>query len=287
VLREVWELIKKPFRRIGRARFEIVNAQNDEIETAGHDRASEGARTLCPRRLGPQTSIDFGLPQKIYCNSAGRCWHNGRVMTYLLPPLNPLRAFEAAARHLSFRLAAHELHVTPGAVGQQVKALEDRLGVHLFERLHKQLILTPVGQEYVAAVQKGFYRIADATERLKPRGVAAVLSLGVYARFDLARLRPDRFRTTHPTIGLRIMEPAGLPELIDGKVDVLIGRSLGHHPGYRSERLEGGSGVADYLICPEGTAGCPEIESLRAWLKDIDTAGLVRHFPRAAARRSG
>jgi LysR family transcriptional regulator, glycine cleavage system transcriptional activator len=60
-------------------------------------------------------------------------------MTYLLPPLNPLRAFEAAGRHLSFTLAARELHVTPGAVGQQVKVLEDRLGVRLFERLHKQL----------------------------------------------------------------------------------------------------------------------------------------------------
>ena len=68
-------------------------------------------------------------------------------MTYLLPPLNALRAFEAAARHLSFKLAARELHVTPGAVGQQVKVLEERLGVQLFERLHKQLILTPVGQE--------------------------------------------------------------------------------------------------------------------------------------------
>ena len=58
-------------------------------------------------------------------------------MTYVLPPLNALRAFEAAARHLSFKLAAQELHVTPGAIGQQVKALENRLGVQLFERLHK------------------------------------------------------------------------------------------------------------------------------------------------------
>src|SRR4029077_4814681 len=106
-----------------------------------------------------------------------------------------------------------------------------------FERLHKQLVLTRAGQEYVTAVQKGFYRIADATERLKPQGVAAVLSLGVYARFDLARLRPDRFRAAHPTIGLRIMEPAGLHELVEGKVDVLIARHLSDHPGYRGERL--------------------------------------------------
>src|SRR5258708_37463079 len=63
-------------------------------------------------------------------------------MTYLLPPLNALRAFEAAARHLSFKLAAHELHVTAGAVSQLVKGLEQRLGRRLFERLHRQLILT-------------------------------------------------------------------------------------------------------------------------------------------------
>lgn len=184
-------------------------------------------------------------------------------MTYLLPPLNPLRAFEAAARHLSFKLAAHELHVTPGAVGQQVKALEERLGVRLLERRHKQLMLTPAGQEYAAAVQKGFYRIADATERLKPRGVAAVLSVGVYPRFDFARLRPDDFRAAHPTIGLRIMEPAGLPELIEGKVSVLIDRRPGDHSGYRCEPIETGLATGDYLICPEGTAKCPEIEIAR------------------------
>jgi len=191
-------------------------------------------------------------------------------MTYLLPPLNPLRAFEAAARHLSFTFAARELHVTPGAVGQQVKALEARIGVRLFERLHKQLILTPAGKEYLVAVQKGFCLIGNATERLKPQGVAIVLSLGVYARFDLARFRPSRFRAAHPTIGLRIMEPAGLHELTAGKVDLLIDRSGGRYPGYRCEHL--GDRVGDYLICPEGTAHCPEIESLRAWLNDLDRA---------------
>jgi LysR family glycine cleavage system transcriptional activator len=92
-------------------------------------------------------SIGLGARQKIYCKFADRCCDNDWAMTYLLPPLNPLRAFEAAARHLSFRLTAHELHVTPGAVGQQVRALEDRLGVRLFERLYKQLMLTPAGRD--------------------------------------------------------------------------------------------------------------------------------------------
>ena len=187
------------------------------------------------------------------------------MATFLLPPLNPLHArSEAAARHLSFKLAAHELHVTQGAVSQQVKTLEDRLGVRLFERLHRQLMLTSAGRDYAASVRGGLARIADATARLQPPGVAVVLVLGVHARFDLGRgLAPDRFRAANPTIGLRIVEPAGLHELTEGKVDALVDRSLGHHPGYRCDRLQAGSDVGDYLICPEGTADCAEIDSLR------------------------
>jgi LysR family transcriptional regulator, glycine cleavage system transcriptional activator len=201
-------------------------------------------------------------------------------MTYLLPPLNPLRAFEAAARHLSFKLAAHELHVTAGAVGLQVKALEERLGVRLFERLHKQLVLTPAGQDYVASVRDGFRRIADATARLRQPGIAMVLTIGVHPRFDIGRLRADDFRAAHPAIGLRIVTPAGLHELVEGKVDALIERSLGHHPGHRCDRLEDGSGVGEHLICPEGTADCPEIEALRAWLRGAEASRHVVRFRR-------
>ena len=169
-------------------------------------------RTFSSELKPRQTSIGFGLLQKICCNFADRCWHNGRVMTYLLPPLNPLRAFEAAARHLSVKLAAHELHVTPGAVGQQVKALEDRLGVRLplFERLHKQLILTSAGRSTWRLCRK--VSIASPTRRNASSQELPPCCPCVYARFDLARLRPDRFRAAHPTIGLRIMEPAGLRE---------------------------------------------------------------------------
>ena len=192
------------------------------------------------------------------------------AMTYILPPLNALRAFEAAARHLSFKLAAHELHVTPGAIGQHVKALEARFGVRLFERLHKQLVLTPAGQAFVPEVRAGFRRIADATAQLKPPGTLALLTLGLHARFDLRSLAVDEFRARHPDIGLRVVQPAGLHELSEGKVDVLIDRGLGHHPGHRCDRLSDGSAVSDCLICPEGTADCPEIASLRAWLRGAD-----------------
>jgi len=193
---------------------------------------------------------------------------NCDAMTYALPPLNALRAFEAAARHLSFKLAAHELHVTPAAIGQQVKALEARLGVQLFERLHKQLILTAAGQAYLPGVSEGFRHIAEATSQLKPAG-AVLLQLGVHAGFDLRRLDLAAFREAHAEIGLRVLQPAGLHELVEGKVDLLIARSLGHHPGYRCNRVDDGSGLGDWLVAPEGAADCPEIVSFRAWLRAV------------------
>lgn len=189
-------------------------------------------------------------------------------MTYALPPLNALRAFEAAARHLSFKLAAHELHVTPAAVGQQVKALEARLGVQLFERLHKQLILTEAGRAYLPGISEGFRHIAEATSQLKPAS-AVLLQLGVHGSFDLRRLDLAAFRSAHPEIGLRVLHPAGLHELVEGKVDLLIARGLGHHPGYRCDRIDEGSGLGDWLVAPEGTADCPEVVSFRAWLRAL------------------
>ncbi|MGO4715045.1 LysR family transcriptional regulator [Bradyrhizobium sp. 2TAF24] len=189
-------------------------------------------------------------------------------MTYTLPPLNALRAFEAAARHLSFKLAAHELHVTPAAVGQQVKALEARLGVRLFERLHKQLVLTAAGQAYLPGISDGFRRIADATSELKPAG-AVLLRLGVHGGLDLRRLALAEFRGAHVDIGLRVLQPAGLHELVEGKVDMLIARGLGHHPGYRCDRVDEGAGLGDWLVAPEGSADCPEVVSFRAWLRAL------------------
>lgn len=188
-------------------------------------------------------------------------------MTHLLPPLNALRAFEAAARHLSFKLAAHELHVTPGAVGQQVKALEERLGVKLFQRIHKQLILTEAGQVYLPPIRDAFRRIASATAALAPQVTMVVVNLGLHAGFRWAEMRAElnQFRESYPTIGVRVSHPAGLHELFDGKIDLLVARSLGHHPGYRCDQLTNGH-PGEFLICPEGTSNCPEVETVRSWL---------------------
>ncbi|MDQ8731072.1 LysR family transcriptional regulator [Bradyrhizobium sp. LHD-71] len=186
-------------------------------------------------------------------------------MTYLLPPLNALRAFEAAGRHLSFKQAAHELHVTAGAVSQQVRLLEERLGVQLFERLTRQIILTSRGEAYLIRVREAFRCLADATADLRPEDITSLLHIGVHASFDIdgLRARLAQFRRAQPQIAIRLSQPAGLHELLEGKVDVVIAERLRRYPGYRCEPLESG-----FLICPSGTADCPEIEILRSCLLD-------------------
>jgi DNA-binding transcriptional LysR family regulator len=205
-------------------------------------------------------------------------------MTYLLPPLNALRAFEAAARHLSFKLAAHELHVTPGAVAQQVKGLEAQLGVVLFERLHRQLMLTPAGQAYLPPLREAFERISAATDALRPQHARAVVQLGVHGGFDLSTLmrRVERFRSDQgKDVHVRISRPAGFHELVEGKVDLVIDRSLGHHPGYgwepvvRRLNAERRVGPVDYLIYPAGIASCQEIFVLRDCLLAADESPFV------------
>src|SRR3982075_3604132 len=81
-------------------------------------------------------------------------------------PLNALRAFEAAARHLSFKKAAKELHVTAGAVSHQIKVLEDHLGVALFRRLTRALELTPEAQSMLPKVREGLDNLLEAVERV-------------------------------------------------------------------------------------------------------------------------
>ena len=197
-------------------------------------------------------------------------------MTYLLPPLNALRAFEAAARHLSFKQAAHELHVTAGAVSQQVRLPEERLGVRLFERLTRQVILTPAGEAYLTPVRKAFHRIAEATAELRPEGITSLLHIGVHGGIDVdgLRTRLAQFRRAQPQVAVRLSQPAGLHELLQRKVDVVIEGSVRRHPGYRCEPVEGG-----FLIGTLGTADCPEVETLRSCLLTASPSSTVPRCP--------
>src|SRR5947209_14413312 len=100
-----------------------------------------------------------------------------------LPQLNALKAFEAAARHVSFTHAAAELCVTQGAVSHQVKALEAELGLKLFHRERQRLAITAAGRDYLAVVQDAFDRIAFGTDQLLQRQRSRVITISVSPDF--------------------------------------------------------------------------------------------------------
>ena len=127
-------------------------------------------------------------------------------MNVALPPLNALRAFEAAARHLSFRKAAQELHVTPAAISHQLKALEDYLGVKLFRRANRRVVLTPAARAAAPHLHEGFASIIEAVERLREGDAANVLTVSAAPSFAAKWLMPrlHRFVSRHPEIDVRL-----------------------------------------------------------------------------------
>lgn len=127
-------------------------------------------------------------------------------MSRTLPPLNALRAFEAAARHGGFVGAADELAVTPAAISHQVKGLETRLGVPLFRRLPRGLALTADGEALLPDLRDAFDRMALALERFDRRAGSRVLTVSLATTFALGWLVPrlHRFQTRHPEIEVRM-----------------------------------------------------------------------------------
>src|SRR6202047_2374247 len=123
-----------------------------------------------------------------------------------LPPLNALKAFEAAARHVSFTRAAEELCVTQGAVSHQVKALEAELGIKLFNRERQRLIITNAGRDYLAVVQDALDRIAMGTDRLLQRQSSGALTVSTSPDFAAKWVvhRLARFGEAHPGVDLRV-----------------------------------------------------------------------------------
>src|SRR5256886_4497235 len=131
--------------------------------------------------------------------------HDRRTMPRRLPPLNALKAFEAAARSESFTRAAEELCVTQGAVSHQVKSLEETLGIKLFNRERQRLIITDAGREYLNVVRDALDRIAAGTERVLQRQNSGVLTVSTSPDFAAKWLvyRLGRVSEAHPRIGLR------------------------------------------------------------------------------------
>jgi LysR family glycine cleavage system transcriptional activator len=158
-------------------------------------------------------------------------------MTSTLPPLAALRAFAVAARHLSFKAAAAELHVTPGAISQQIKNLERALGVRLFVRLNRRLVLSTAGAAYLPTIHAAFDEIASATKRLTTS--QQVLHVSVPPSFATYWLLPrlDRFCRLHQGLELAVDVTMGLANFREDDIDIAVRYGRGQYAGLRSDRL--------------------------------------------------
>jgi LysR family glycine cleavage system transcriptional activator len=156
-----------------------------------------------------------------------------------LPPLNALRAFESAARHLSFSRAAAELHVTPAAVSHQVKALEEHVGIPLFHRRNRAVFLTETGQSYLTVVRDAFDRLAAATTKLADGHRIGTLTVAVLPSFAAKWLVPRlaHFRARAPQIDVTIHASHDVADLIGGEADVAIRYGRGAWPGLKALRF--------------------------------------------------
>ena len=177
-------------------------------------------------------------------------------MARRLPPLNALRAFEAAARHLSFTKAAEELFVTQAAISHQVKALEAALDRQLFRRLNRRLMLTDAGQLYLPALTEAFDAIDTATARLRADENAGRLVVSVAnslaAKWLLPRL--PRFRERHPEIEVEISAADRLVDFGRDNVDMAIRYGLGRYPGLRVDPLMKDT---NFPVCSPGLLAGP------------------------------
>ncbi len=152
----------------------------------------------------------------------------------LIPPLNPLRAFEASARTGSISKAAEELHVTPTAISRHVKTLEDYLDVPLFHRRPSSLELTPAGRTYAISLSRAFEEIARATKNLKSSSKELHLSIRSYTTFMVKWLMPRlaSFQLKHPEVHVQLSTGYESVDLERDRIDVWIRYGRGQWPGF-------------------------------------------------------
>ncbi len=212
-------------------------------------------------------------------------------MSTRLPPLDTLRVFEAAGRHLSFTRAAVELHVTQAAVSHRIKALEEHLGLPLFKRLNRALLLTEQGQVYLKAVNRALEDLRQATGRLHSNDASGVLTVSSLPSFATRWLVPrlGRFQRRHPDIDLRLAPSTALTDFNQDDVDLAIRYGRGNYPGLQVWRFM----TEDvFPVCsPDLAAGDPPLRcpadlrhhyllhdsgcvEWRAWLMAADIEGV-------------
>jgi LysR family glycine cleavage system transcriptional activator len=156
-----------------------------------------------------------------------------------LPPLNALRAFESAARHLNFSRAAEELAVTPGAVSQQIQNLEDYVGAALFKRTPRGLLLTDSAQTALPALREAFDRLAEAASLLTAAVDGRRLTLTAPPSFAAKWLVPrlGRFEAAHPQVDVWLSADMDLVDFAASDVDLAIRYGPGPYPGLEAIRL--------------------------------------------------
>lgn len=157
-------------------------------------------------------------------------------MSRKLPPLQALRAFEAAAQHENFSAAAESLHVTHGAVSRQIATLEAWLGVQVFHRHGKRVQLTDEGRRYLFAIQGAFDTIAAATAHLREAGTARALRINALPTFAMRWLLPrlSTFQKRYPSVELKLSTDDHLIAETAEMFDVAIRRGPGHWPNCAS-----------------------------------------------------
>ncbi|MCB2102311.1 MAG: transcriptional regulator GcvA [Rhodobacterales bacterium] len=216
-----------------------------------------------------------------------------------LPPLNAVRAFEAAARLGSFSAAATELHVTPAAVSHQIKGLEDRLGRPLFQRRGRRVRPTDLAARLLPEVSDSLDRIAAAFARLAAPAGDGTLTVTVGPAFAATWLVPrlEDFQERHPEIQVMVSASLDLVDLRGGGADVAIRFGAGRYPGLRVDRLFADSESLVPLCSPrlldgpmplrepadlahqvllhdESTRFDPSVPSWREWLKAAGVTGV-------------
>lgn len=160
-------------------------------------------------------------------------------MKRTLPPLNGLRAFEAAARHMSFTDAADELSVTQAAISHQVRGLEQRLGLKLFVRRNRSLLLSEAGQAYLPSVRAAFDQLNEATEKLLQKDRGGHLTVTTTSSFAMKWLVPrlGGFQRANPEIDVRIHTDTHLVDFSREDVDIGIRYGRGQWPSLTAEWL--------------------------------------------------
>lgn len=156
-----------------------------------------------------------------------------------LPRLEPLVAFEAAARHLSFTEAARELNLTQAAVSQQIRNLERALGVDLFIRAHRAVRLTPRGRDYQHTVSAVLRQLAGATEELRAPGDKPRLNIATDQSIATMWLMPrlPRFREANPDVAVRLVASDDERDCLADDIQISIIHGNGEWAGYHADLL--------------------------------------------------